>query len=947
MRLIFISIALLFLTNTYSQTIRKELLNFKNHPYNAYKNIQPVDWGDFGNRTHFTVLRHLQKDQNNNLSFEHQMKNYCDAHELGDVIWPNSSLLTANNIADFVKAIKDRNAYLYQIWGYVPGNPSGEWHQFTLSDSISNIFENTLGSRWLGMDIGEQDGRYLGCYAHYQTGKMQSRFNYYMRFRGHIGRIERDMNNKVTGLLTMPYGHYMAKEGIYTSLASESAQMHPNGQVVYAMIRGAGKQYGVPWFGNVSYFNRWGYKNYYVKGGKMKGTSLSLMKRLMYSHIMYNCMVAGYEGMWIGHNNKLTPIGELQQEANKFTKTHEVGVMQANVAVLLDFMAGWSNPNYNGNLYKIWGWLPYEKGDYLTHNIYNILYPGYANASFFRDEYGFQSNTPYGDCVDGLLTDVNSDLLNKYDLVIIGNKLRSGKELKDKIDNYVLAGGRVFITGENLKAFEGGLCNVKAGHRYIISKGQELRLKNKSIYEKFTFDAYQLYTDGKPEVLASFKDKDLVIRKKFGKGEMIIAASAYGLPVDNVLEHDVKLVEDKELENPYPMLTHVNKVLSQLLEETRFFSMNEKLNYITNYKAEGKFMLCISNPTWKEQPINLQSCMGKIKSINEIKLSNKEKEYSEYVPESLKNISLGKTNENKIAGGDMVLYEIDVDLDKSQQYVSNEETKCKEKYGLPLGNVESVLKEVYRRPTYHDNHNFISVDASYLLNHTDEYLQFEANELERKHVDIVIDLTNMFNLFPGVRIFNTNQSDYDSSQKMLNEILRKTSLYGSRHIVFGMHRLLEGGMHEKKQYNIISEFLTKFSNKAQEKNIKLSLRLKPHGYGTVSSKKLFEIVNRIDRDNLKIALSLGFLETRDGKYLMEKFSSDNVGIILSSSLTKNDAGQYSHMHGSARLNTINKITLSFLLQKIDVPILIDSNVMSQDEEYNEVKYLRSLNPYNH
>ena len=52
--------------------------------------------------------------------------------------------------------LKDRDLYLFDIWGYVPGSgPGGYWQQFQPPPSAFATFESILGDRWLGTDIGE------------------------------------------------------------------------------------------------------------------------------------------------------------------------------------------------------------------------------------------------------------------------------------------------------------------------------------------------------------------------------------------------------------------------------------------------------------------------------------------------------------------------------------------------------------------------------------------------------------------------------------------------------------------------------------------------------------------------------------------------------------------------------------------------------------------------
>ena len=165
------------------------------------------------------------------------------------------------------------------------------------------------------------------------------------------------------------------KEGLYTFIGSEAGQEHPNGQVFYAFNRGAGKEYGVPWFGNASIYNRWGGKSYGgTRNRPTKGTSLSLLKRLLYSQILYNSMVVGFENEWFS-GDTLSPIGLIQQSAQKWTRTTgQLGVMQTPIGLMMDFYSGWNFPNYDKILYRIWGNLPYGPGDYLTNNIFEMLY---------------------------------------------------------------------------------------------------------------------------------------------------------------------------------------------------------------------------------------------------------------------------------------------------------------------------------------------------------------------------------------------------------------------------------------------------------------------------------------------------------------------------------------------------------------------------------------------
>jgi len=430
--------------------VYSHLLNPREHPDDTRRHVQPPDWNTFGNRTQFTSLRGFEVSEGRIVRYAEEIEKYTRKYELGDVIWPSYPIIFASNLGDLADEINRRGLYLFDIWGYVPGSgPGGYWQQFQPSAGVFPMLESKLGRRWLGMDVGEQDGRYVGGYAKLLWPPDAPRFEQYLNFQRFFERMTNDLGSRMSALVSLNFGHYFLKEGLYTLLGAETAQALPNSQVYYAFIRGAGKQYGVPWFGNASVFNRWGFKSYGSPGkaeglahGPAKGTSLSLMKRLLYSHILYNSMLAGFESGWI-EKDELTPIGRIQRAANRWVKEiGQPGVMQTPIALMVDFYSGWSFPRhlYTSDVYRVWGNLPYERGDYLTHSVLEMLYPGYQDSSYFHDETGFLTATPYGDSADVLLSDAPGWLLDRYPLLVIAGDVQIDEELRDKLGAYVRSG---------------------------------------------------------------------------------------------------------------------------------------------------------------------------------------------------------------------------------------------------------------------------------------------------------------------------------------------------------------------------------------------------------------------------------------------------------------------------------------------------------------------------
>ena len=408
------------------------LLDPRIHPDDARRSVRVPTWETFEHTTGFITLRDLAQSD-----WREDLERYTEQFKLGRVIWPLLNLLHCSHLAEVLDEIRRRGLYLFDLWSYVPGSPlEGAWSNITPPPGMVRHLQRTLGDRFLGIDNGEQDGRYVWATAEQQCPRAQSRFAQYLSFQRHFQKLCDELGNHMTALTSLTLGHYYLKEGNHVLLGAETAQALPNSQLYYAFIRGAGKQYGVHWFGNASVFNRWGWKDYGAekrdgryRSGPEEGSSLSLLKRLLYTHYLYNCVAIGFESGWLTEKPPyaLTPIGDIQRGAVEFVSRHgQPGVMHTPAALLLDFFSGWVPPRhlYTPYVYQVWGGMPYEAGDYLTHGVLSLLLPGYEDASYFHDERGFLSPTPFGDMTDCLLSDAPLWVLRQYGLVGGGGRAR-------------------------------------------------------------------------------------------------------------------------------------------------------------------------------------------------------------------------------------------------------------------------------------------------------------------------------------------------------------------------------------------------------------------------------------------------------------------------------------------------------------------------------------------
>ena len=227
----------------------------RQHPDDARRFVKPPDARTFGNQIQFISLRSLEDD------YKKSLEDYTIKYGLGNIIWPSYPLIYRNDLPEIVAELKKRDLFLFDLWGYVPGSGTGGyWQQFVVPQKSLVLFEKELGTHWLGMDNGEQDGRYVGGYSSQLTPIGSNREQQYLNFQNHFQGLTDRLGNKMATLVSLNFGHYFLKEGEYTLIGAETAQGLPNAQLYYSFIRGAGKQYGVPWFGNASVWNRWGWK---------------------------------------------------------------------------------------------------------------------------------------------------------------------------------------------------------------------------------------------------------------------------------------------------------------------------------------------------------------------------------------------------------------------------------------------------------------------------------------------------------------------------------------------------------------------------------------------------------------------------------------------------------------------------------------------------------------
>ncbi len=888
--------------------VYSHLLEPREHPDYGRRVVKPPDWNTFKNRTQFTCLRGFSVTEDRIVGYAEELEKYTRRFELGDVIWPSYPILFAKNLGDLADEIKRRDLYLFDVWGYVPGSgPGGYWQQFKPPAAAFTILESRLGDRWLGTDNGEQDGRYIGGYANQMTPAADSRFNQYLNFQRHFERLGDDLGHKHATLVSLNFGHYFLKEGTYTLIGAETAQALPNNQVYYAFIRGAGKQYGVPWFGNASIYNRWGFKTYGSAGrsdgyehGPTKGTSLSLMKRLLYSHILYNSVAVGFENGWF-EGDQLSPIGRLQQSAQRWVREYgQPGVMHTPVALLLDFYSGWTFPRhlYASQVYRVWGNLPYAAGDYFTDAVLELLYPGYQDSSFFHDETGFISATPYGDIADCLLSDAPAWVLDRYPVIIVAGELSAQEELRDKLEAYIAHGGHLVITAGNLAQWPAGI----AGQTNAAT----------------------------------------TVTKQHGAGRLTVLATDFG--VDQIAPPPpLRSENDKPLAKPYVVNPEIRRALDGIFRQQMLFEVKSNLSLITCRRGPGDYTLGVANNSWRPQPLEIVSHGGLIESIRELTLDQSEKEAVGYRPEVLDGTSLGGSSAATIAGGDLRLFAVRVRETNVREIVHTPPPARPRGRILPLRYPGIIKQDILARPTFFEHFDGVAVDWRYLHEREQAALRQEAGWLGRQGLRIFVDLSSGVNLYPELRLIDNLAADYTASMHVIADVLDKMPLLGAHDLMLTLHRHPENNFTAEQTQAAFETTLRNLAVQAADHQVTLHLRM-AFGKPPWNLAEAIKLLEKVPAKNLRLAVSTALLPSDGFSPETAARLKAHLGLWLVAAARRDPAGQlwdaHYPVHRSADRNSIAR-TIGLVPQ---VPILVDAQLTSPDAEYLEARWLTETIP---
>lgn len=603
------------------------------HPLFAGTEPKPVTRKTLGDVLHMTGARSVE---------ERTLDQFHKHYDFGDVCWPHigicpqrPSFQTDDDyraaLAQFEKRLEDvraRGLYLFDIWGYVPFDTR---FPHTIAPEHHEILLRVFGDRFLGYDNGEQDGRYIGSYASGGTATNRKQgWDDFVKWDEHVCG---DSMNYMNATGSLNFSHYYGERNARL-LGLETAQGLPSDTLLFAFLRGAGKQYGRLTYQASSIWNRFGYNMYQDRKttgntgygfGPNKGCSRSLHKRLFFCGYLDGHSIFGTETSQFTADEvaegvpELSPLGRQHLGLHEWVKKHpERGVLATPVALMLDFYNGWNMPRhlYRGDRYKIWGKFPYEKSDYLIDSVFRMIWPGYEDASYLRNERGFVTPTPFGDLFDVITNRCHAEVLKQYSAVMLLGDVEMTPDVVLRLSAYVQAGGDLVTDARHARALPAELTGVRFGPEakgclsHVLSCGET--------FQEQPYGYTVLSPAGARVLAINEQGHPLVTVHQAGQGRVVVGAADYWM-TDSLTYAVPEIVN---MEPPYQLLRGVQSLLASYFDSFNPIQLDPPgLNVHTCcYDGDPKRILVglINNDSFAAWHGSIRVRLGEVASANEL-----------------------------------------------------------------------------------------------------------------------------------------------------------------------------------------------------------------------------------------------------------------------------------------------------------------------------------------
>ena len=685
-------------------------------------------WHTFGDRVQLVGNRYVSADR------------IAQGGGTGRVFRPNYDLVrkSAESFSSLLSQLSaaDPPLFVWNLGGYIPNSRSSGYVTY---DYLGQMIDS-LGERFLGSDIGEQDGRYHNVYKSLNRLTADP-FEEYLKLHRFQLRIAEDHADKASLLTVMYNWHGTLRDGLVVSAAAECQNKGgvTNPQVQYAFLRGATRQFGVSLAGDLAVFSSW----------DSQRTSTALRRRYLFSQYQWNCAILSCEDAY----GPSPIVNDFNTWMNGFLDQHpRPGPTQCPVAFLTDPFQGWIPGMALSEQFKKHVAQAYQPGDFLTHLLFDTVYPRYSDNGMWKDESRAMSPTPYGDLVEVVTSDCPAPVMDGYGVMILASDLpTAGRELRDKLEAYAGNGGHVVVTAANAKRLwpEWGIgvqpVTVPANSQVTLASGGPFA-------ETLAFDVLPLDPSGIPGavVSASAGGVPLVIEVPLGEGRVTLLASAYGLnrdPSPAVSRPyplwNQSLDSSTEQVQPYVFPEHVRRTMDGALKSQQLFSVgNDQLAFITNRVDANNWLVGIYNSQLTAQSFQLQSQIGAIQSVEELPLDNLATSYP-FLPPGYSGDGV-PSDASRVAAGDVRFFKVSVDAGTEVRVAAPPTFPA-----LPSGRflrmptLADLDRSLIRWPTFFQHFDGVIIDWTEFRDIDADALKYDlCRWMNRQRLRFVIDCRN-------------------------------------------------------------------------------------------------------------------------------------------------------------------------------------------------------------
>lgn len=676
--------------------------------------------------------------------------------------------------SEALRHVRDLGMYLFDLAGYGPGFPPGSYGQIKVTPAQTATINDILGDRWLGFNLGEQDGRYHNGFAGRQLPSPRDRVGQHRIFHDWCDRIVDDLGGKVCLLTTLWGWHYPVQDGAVSLIGAECENRFGicAPQVQYAFLRGAGKQYGVLWYGDQSIFSTFGLSYWGIdQAGNLVphpgGPSGNLLRRIFLNELLWNSCILGFEGATVSADRGRTrgrpsPIGRVEIATEALIRQgFTPGVMQTPVAILQDYFSGWMPPRTNCTQFTSFNALPYRPGDYLTDNLLALLFPGYEHSGFFFDESGAMCPTPYGDLADCLLSDASGEVLSRYNLVLCSGIETDLEGTRDRLDAFLASGGIAMAVGDDAARLWPEYCRKET---VTIPAGTAVEWSGTTDRELQDFALHEATLPASAEVLAKCQGRPAVVRLPRNGGTLILALCSTGMnrsPMKCAPSKSPMMGggENTGLERPFRFLGHVQRVCDELLKAQRLFTAGEGVTVTSCRRADGHWVVGVSNPSLTSLPFSIRSHIGEAASVREIDLGSSIQNLPGYWPHRWGPMRMnsktkgGRTNredlgeltgeaapsdQSHIGGGDMRFFEVTLKSCTARQRPDLKPAPAPHNRILRVPDLVTLRERLLAWPRFDAYFDGVLLDANTILDTDPAWLREHSNWFKRHGLRILV-----------------------------------------------------------------------------------------------------------------------------------------------------------------------------------------------------------------